>query len=406
MALTGNIADWSLADLLQIIAAERKSGTLTLRREDEEVHLDFSGGLLVNASERRLGHEHAARRGRSGRLLGRQGAAALGHEIPGGFLAFLVSSGRVRPDQARAVILLAHETGGDTVSAVLKAELMTQETLEEAMTAYAQDLFTRVLTWESGDYTFAADPKALKGRTAKSGAARSEAGPSAPRPGQAATGTSPARAVALNTDGLLLEGMRRIDEQPRIGEIVQPETIFARVEAALAPPDLGRSEAAILDLIDGRRDVRALAPAAQLGEYEAAEALFNLHHAGLIKARAGEPLAHPETVRRAAAERPPAAFLRAIALALVLAASLAYRLVVYGPVLPGRAAAPSTESLSAREEAALRFAQALFLAHTGREATSPEELVRAGLLPGGFGRWEGVTLSPSLRDPGGAEPPP
>jgi len=400
MALTGNIADWSLADLLQIIAAERKSGTLTLRREDDEVHLDFAGGFLVGASERRARPERPERGRQGSRLLtGRRGAAALGSESPGGLLAFLVASGRVRPDQARAVILLAHETGADTLTALLKAELMAQPALEAAMTAYAQDLFTRVLAWESGDYTFVAGEKA-RDRAAEPGAEGSRARPGQHPARKSSAARSAAGTVALHTDGLLLEGMRRIDEQPRIAAVVQPETIFTRAGAgASIPPDLGAREAALLALIDGRRDVRSLGPAAQLSEYEAAEALYNLHQGGLIAAADGRAAATLTTAPMVQpVERPRSAVLQVVALALVLAVSLAFRLALHGSILPRTAAAPGAApapaALPAREEAALRFAAALYAAHTGRQATSADELVQAGLLPGGFGRWEGAVLAP------------
>jgi hypothetical protein len=212
--------------------------------------------------------------------------------------------------------------------------------------------------------------------------------------GPSATTPSAGWAVALNTDGLLLEGMRRIDEQPRIGEVVKPETVFARVATVPVPPDLGQREAALLALIDGRSDVRTLAPSARLAEYEASEAFFNLHLAGLITAEGEVTLAWPARKRPAAAvaERPRSSFLQVVALALVLALSLAFRLAVHGSILPGSGAAARPEPLSTREAAALRFAEELYAAHRGRQATSVAELVRAGLLPGGYGRWDGITL--------------
>ncbi len=400
MALTGNIADWSLADLLQIIAAERKSGTLTLQREDDEVHLDFTAGLLVGASEHRTRAAEADSKRQSARLLtGRRGAAALGAESPGGFLAFLVTSGRVRPEQARAVILLAHETSADTVSALLKGELMTHEALEEAMTAYAQDLFTRVLTWESGDYTFAAAARAERARGAARPGTRADR-PGGAQPSRPTTTAGAAGTVALNTDGLLLEGMRRIDEQPRIAAVVQPETVFTRAEGDRPiPADLGRREAKLLALVDGRRDTRSLAPLAQLGEYEAAEALYNLHQGGFIVARDGDNRAAIVPRTLLPAERPHASFLQVVALAMVLAVSLAFRLGGASLFLPGMGSATVAAPLPAREESALRFAEALFVSHHGRPATSAEELVRAGLLPGGFGRWDGAVPAPAASPP-------
>ncbi len=367
MALTGNIADWSLADLLQIVAAERKTGALTLTRDGEEVRLEFSAGLLVNASERRIGQE------RSGRS--RPSRRPARNEPPGGFLAFLIKSGHIKPDQARSVILLGRETGEDTANAILKAQLLDPESLGEAMAAYAQDLFSRVLSWEEADYTFLAE----KGKPERKGRSHKP------------TGSGP---IALNTEGLLLEGMRRIDEQPRIGQVVQPGTVFVRAAGAPAPVDLDDREATVLELVDGSRDARTLAATVQLGEYEAYEALFLLHQAGLIAERAGPPIVRLRPRHREQGpSAPQSAWLHVVALALILGASLVFRLAAFGTIWPRQSALTfEAPPLTERDLAALHFAAELYTAYTGHEAESVDALVHAGLLPGGFGRWDQASI--------------
>ena len=49
MALEGTLRDFSLSDILQLIALQRKTGLLTLRSPDDTVILGFDEGKLISA---------------------------------------------------------------------------------------------------------------------------------------------------------------------------------------------------------------------------------------------------------------------------------------------------------------------------------------------------------------------
>ena len=49
MALEGTIKDFGLADILQLIGIQRKTGVLTLRNEKESVSVQFRDGQVVGA---------------------------------------------------------------------------------------------------------------------------------------------------------------------------------------------------------------------------------------------------------------------------------------------------------------------------------------------------------------------
>src|SRR5205809_2417752 len=93
-------------------------------------------------------------------------------------------------------------------------------------------------------------------------------------------------AVRIPVEALLMEGARRIDEWSRI------ETRIAHVGVVptLAPPpeasggelDLLPPEWEVLALIDGRRDVRALATDLARSDFDVAKTLFGLESAGVI----------------------------------------------------------------------------------------------------------------------------
>src|SRR6266581_7416007 len=103
-------------------------------------------------------------------------------------------------------------------------------------------------------------------------------------------------AVRISTEALLMEGARRIDEWSRIESRIP----HLGVVPLLAPPqeggegelDLLPPEWEMLAMIDGRRDVRAIAAELGRSDFEVAKTLFGLESAGVIV------LANPGTAKR------------------------------------------------------------------------------------------------------------
>lgn len=92
--------------------------------------------------------------------------------------------------------------------------------------------------------------------------------------------------VRIPVEALLMEGARRIDEWSRIEKRIP----HLGVVPAFAPPpesaegelDLLPPEWEVLALVDGERDVRAIATALGRSEFEVAKTLFGLESAGLV----------------------------------------------------------------------------------------------------------------------------
>ena len=49
MALEGNVRDFSISDIFQLIGLQRKTGELTLKSKDDTVVITFLDGRVVNA---------------------------------------------------------------------------------------------------------------------------------------------------------------------------------------------------------------------------------------------------------------------------------------------------------------------------------------------------------------------
>ncbi len=109
--------------------------------------------------------------------------------------------------------------------------------------------------------------------------------------------------VSIATESLLMESARRIDEWSRIAGKI-PHLMVVPSLAALPEDhetqlDLLPHEWEVLSLIDGTRDLRAIASVLGRGEFEAAKVVFGLVMTGVVEIR------QPKNTRVSLHELPP-----------------------------------------------------------------------------------------------------
>ncbi len=90
--------------------------------------------------------------------------------------------------------------------------------------------------------------------------------------------------LAVNTQSLLMDGIRRIDELSLFKARIPGPGAFLRRREPPRPVTLRPTENALLALVDGRRTVAELATAAHLSEFEATKVLYHLAEAGYLEA--------------------------------------------------------------------------------------------------------------------------
>jgi hypothetical protein len=95
--------------------------------------------------------------------------------------------------------------------------------------------------------------------------------------------------LSLPVDGLILEGLRRVEEWRVIEqEIGDFDMTFVRNEDKLASFGRGqllREEAAVADLVNGRNTVRDVIQISKMGSYDVTQVLFRLLRSKLIRRR-------------------------------------------------------------------------------------------------------------------------
>jgi CheY-like chemotaxis protein len=239
-ALAGDLALISISDVLLLLQDRGYTGTVALSHGRARMDVYLGQGRIEFAGAHGVADEF---------LLGR----------------FLVSGGHITEDMLTKVIDDRKNEGSkELLGAYLCARrLLSQTNLRKAMAKQTAALLFESLRWGSGHFSFRVQ--------AELPAVAREAG------------------LALPVDGLILEGLRRVEEWRVIEqEIGNFDMTFVRNEDKLVTFGRGqllREEAAVADLVNGRNTVRDLIQISKMGSYDVTQILFRLLRSKLIRRR-------------------------------------------------------------------------------------------------------------------------
>jgi hypothetical protein len=254
VGLHGNLADFGIAEVFQLIGQQRKTGVLELSRDGESVQFLFDRGAVVSAAP-----------------VGARPHAALGE--------MLVRCGQLPRDR---VDELYQEC--DAGAQVLPRLAVAREWITQSEISQIEDLLTRetffsVLRWSDGSFRFGARVVEHPRRFGD----------------------------LLGAEQILMDGLRMMDEWQSFAELVPSEELVFRRSGGLEAylDRLGEASDSQRDqvervfaLVDGRLAVRRIIDLSRLGTFDATRIL-----AGLCAAHAIEPVEGAGARRRRAAPR-------------------------------------------------------------------------------------------------------
>ncbi|MFN0061343.1 MAG: DUF4388 domain-containing protein [Myxococcaceae bacterium] len=261
MALKGTLKDFGIADILQLIGQQQKTGTLMLRSKDQEVRIMFHNGGIV-------GTESATRKKKE----------LIGHMLVDAELITQRQLDDALDTQKRTLKRL-----GDVIVAT---GLLTQERFGQIVQLQASETLYKLFHWKTGTYAFE----------------------------QGEVEDGPLSAKPLRAEAVLMEGFRMMDEWPFIQkQISRYDLTFEKVKPlpppVAAPPktvddelddvfseekksehkgdfaSLGESERRLYGLVGPHRNVRKLIALSTLGEFETCKGLCKLLNLGYLAAR-------------------------------------------------------------------------------------------------------------------------
>lgn len=251
MAIEGPLRELGIHDVFQLLDLSRKTGVLRVASElrDDEGVVYFDSGRVVHAHVR---------------------SKALPMELT------LLQSGKITQDDLESA--KARRTNGRAEAAIVELlveqGIVTQKEIERQMRLQIESVVFELMSWREGFFSFEERPSA---EMASVGEAR----------------------IRISTESLLMEGARRIDEWSRIADkvpslAVVPVLAPVREDGQASQLDLLPPEWEVLSMIDGGRDIRAIAGALGRGEFDVARVVYGLVTTGVVEVRNPDRSAAPE----------------------------------------------------------------------------------------------------------------
>ncbi len=260
MALKGTLEDFGIAEILQLIGQQAKSGVLHLEAREEVVHIAIAEGSVVRAES-----------------AGRQARDRLGNLL---VRAEIISKNELEyalDQQKKSLRRL-----GDIL---VELGFVSEKDLREVTQLQTAETIYRLFHWKSGTYEF--------------------------EPGDVEW--DPSAVTPLRAESVLMEGFRRLDEWPLVRKkIGSPAMTFERLREVL-PEDpaadagigsdvddafdalggekrsgkgefesLGRNERRCFEIAVEGRTVERIVDLSRLGEFETCKALLNLVNLGFL----------------------------------------------------------------------------------------------------------------------------
>jgi hypothetical protein len=239
MALRGSLKDFGLADILQLIHFQGKSGVLILEGERDKVKLFFVEGNIVGAISSR-----------------RQEDARLGK--------VLLKRGFIKEGDLREALEEQSKTGNKIGSILLKKGLVDKEHIKNVLTGQITETVVQIFGWERGTYEFTPQAIALD------------------------TVGDKEVPIILDTQHLLMEGLRILDEWSLLEGKLTLDTVF--VKKADTPAGLSEEEIDVLSLVDGENDLSTIIDISGRDGFEIATTLVSLMEKGAVEPKGAIPI--------------------------------------------------------------------------------------------------------------------
>jgi len=232
MALEGNVKDFGLSEILQLIALQKKSGMLSITG-DTSIVIFFRDGQVISTRDRRNRSRDPLK-------------------------DYLLRYGFIGRDEMNKIQQIQTETNMDLTEILISEKHFSEDELTTIFVDQIQESIQEVLSWPKSYFKFVNGKHVLQG--VKSYA-------------------------SLKVEGMLMESMRRIDEFPELLRIFPSvEIVLARLNMpAENPPQLDCQEEIIYDLLDNEQRISEIVSHATMARYCTYEALKNLLEKGLLE---------------------------------------------------------------------------------------------------------------------------
>jgi hypothetical protein len=236
MGLEGSIEDFGLADILQLLYFQKKTGLLNVEGRLGRIKIYFYSGNIVAAESKKKLEDK-----RLGKILLKKGYIT---------------------DQQLQEVLELKKTSKEKIGAILiQKDLVSKENMQEIIVNQLTEVVVQLFNWKKGSYEF----KPQKVQVDKD------------------------LDISVDTQHLLMDGLRIVDELSVVEGRVTLDTVFEQTKKKNL--ELSPEEEKILEHIDSENDVSAVIEISGEDDFEVSKTLVSLLEKGAI-----EPLKQKEFV--------------------------------------------------------------------------------------------------------------
>ncbi len=230
MALRGNLRDFTVTQLLNLINLAQKTGTLVVDGPSEQAHVAFREGKLAFA---RIGQE-------DNRLA-----------------TILHKANRLSVNQYRAIIERAGKmTDKELGLTLINAGYVLQEEILQNLQSHYTEIIRRLFTWVEGLFRFEAELLAPEDRIN----------------------------VRLDLENLIIEGSRQLREWEQLqDEIPSLDMALKFTERPLKNVNLSVEEWRVVSYINPKNTLRQIGSANKMNDMEVRRIVYGLLQAGLVE---------------------------------------------------------------------------------------------------------------------------
>lgn len=233
MALKGNIKDFSLTQLLNLINLARKTGALTLSGRQGTATLYFQKGRLIYVS----------------RGEGKDGLADV-----------LLYRGKITADQAQMIRSRTESASDKELGLLLvNAGYLSQRDILQSLREHMLERVYPLFTWEEGLFRFEQNEMLDEQKIP----------------------------VSIELENVILEGSRRLREwellQEEVPDLDASLRFAKRPDTNLRKISLSANEWRVISFIDPRNSIRRIARQVGLSDFEIRRIVYGLLSAGLVE---------------------------------------------------------------------------------------------------------------------------
>jgi hypothetical protein len=231
MPLTGSLETFNIANLIQFLSSDQKTGVLQISGGGNTAKIFIKSGFIVYATS----SQHEFR---------------LGH--------LLKSEGVLSDEKLQECLQLAEEKNQQLGRFLVEQGYISRSSLKDFLHLQAEEILYDIFLWDAGDFEYTDTPINIKETLF----------------------------IPLNPMGIIMEATRRIDEQSIIKREIPGEQLIFRISQKMGETEklkLTKNERRILSLMDGNRTVKQVIDDSGYAEPATYKIIYSLKMTGFIE---------------------------------------------------------------------------------------------------------------------------